>query len=131
MDANSSSAGYSQASDSRFRGFSNEQWEALNLPLNDTPQISFKQYIDFSASSDIPSTVPYIAISSLEVSTTSTNLRSGVWKYFDKVTVDRVRRAQCKLCSDISYAFPKDAIIGPLSRHIKRTPRTLTTTNPN
>ena len=78
MDANSSSVGYSQASDSRFRGFSNEQWEALNLPLNDTPQISFKQYIDFSVSSDIRSTVPYIAISSLEVSTTSTHLRSEV-----------------------------------------------------
>ena len=70
MDVNSSSAGSSQASGSRFHGnfsFSNDTWEALNLSLNDTPHISFTQttqYTDFNASSDIPSTISCIPISS-------------------------------------------------------------------
>ena len=56
-------------------------WEALNLPLDDTPQISFTQLTPctyFNAFSDVPSIVPHIPISSPEVSTTSTTLKSGV-----------------------------------------------------
>ena len=69
---------------------------ALNLPLDDTPQIPFTQltpYTNFNAFSDILSTVPHIPISSFEILTTSTNLKSGVWKYFDKVTIGRAKRA--------------------------------------
>ena len=122
MDTNSSSVGPSQASSSTFHGpfsLSNEHWEALNLPMSDTPQIPFTQFTDFNASSDIPTTPHHILISSPEVSTTSTTLKFGVWKYFDKVIVDGVRMAQCKLCPDVSYAFPKNAGTGPLSGHIK------------
>ena len=79
MDANSSSVRPSQASDFRYHGsfsLSNEQWEAWNLPLSDTPQISFTQCTNFNASSDIPSTALHILISFSKVSTTSTNLKS-------------------------------------------------------
>ena len=40
-------------------------------------------------------------------------------KYFDKGTVDRARRIQCKLYLNISYSFLKNAGTGQLSRHIK------------
>ena len=120
MDANSSSADPNQASSSRYHGsfsLSNEQWEALNLPLADTLQISLTQCIYFNAFSE-PNATPHILISSLEVSTISTNLKFEVWKYFDKVIVDGVRRVQYKLCQNVSYAFPKNARTEPLSRHI-------------
>ena len=48
MDANSSQAGSSQASGSRFHdnfNTSGDTWEALNMPLDDTPQISHTTYI--------------------------------------------------------------------------------------
>ena len=60
-------AGSSEASDFRFRdnfSFSNEHWKVLNLSLDGTPQISFTQYTNFNASSDISSTVSHITISS-------------------------------------------------------------------
>ena len=81
MDANSSQAGSSQASGFRFHGnfnISNDTWEALNMPLDDTPQISYTQLTQCNASSDVPSVVPHIPISSPEVSTTSTTFKSGV-----------------------------------------------------
>ena len=84
MDANSSQAGSNQASGFRFHGnFSicNDTWEALNMPPDDTPQISYTQLTlctDFSTSSDVPSTVLHKLISFFEVSTTFTTLKSGV-----------------------------------------------------
>ena len=81
------------------------------MPLVDTPQLPCTQLTPctyFNASSDVPSTVLHIPISFPEVSTTSTTLRSRVWKYFDKLTVNRVRRAQYKLCPDVSYSFTKN-----------------------
>ena len=87
--------------------------------MSDTPQISFTQFTDFNASSDISTTPHHITISSPEVSNTSTILKFRVWKYFDKVTVDGARMAQCKLYPDVSYAFSKNAGIDPLSWHIK------------
>jgi len=84
---------------------SNKQWEALNLSLSDTPQIPFTQFTDFNASSDIPTTPHHIHISSPEVSTTNTTLKSGDWKYFNKVTIDRVRRVRCKLRPNILCLF--------------------------
>ena len=92
------------------------------MSLDDTPQIPFTQLtpcIDFNTSFDISSIVPYIPIISPKVSTTFTTLKSGVWKYFDKLTVNGVRRDQCKLCPDVSYSFPKNAGTGPLAWHIK------------
>ena len=53
----------------------------------------------------MPSIIPHISINSPEVSTTSANLKFKVCKYFDKLTVDRARRAQCKLCPNVSYIF--------------------------
>ena len=35
------------------------------------------------------------------------------------VTVDGVRRAQCKLCPNVSYAFLKNTRTGRLRKHIK------------
>ena len=67
MNVNSSSFGSTQTSGSKFRGnfsFNNEHWEALNLPLDDSPQISFTQYTDLNGFSDIPNTVSHIPISS-------------------------------------------------------------------
>jgi len=90
MDANSSQAGSSQPSGSKICdnfGISNDTWNALNMPLDDTTQLPYTQLTpctDFNVSSDVPSIVPHIPISSPEVSTTSTTLRYGVWKYFDK-----------------------------------------------
>ena len=84
MDANSSQAGSSQASGSKFHGnfnISNDTWEALNMPLDDTSQIPYTQLTPctyFNASSDVPSTVLHIPISFPEVSTTSTTLKSGI-----------------------------------------------------
>ena len=104
MDANSSQVASSQPSGSRIRSnfsISNDTQDALNMLLDDTPQIPYAQLtpcIDFNASSDVPSTVLHIPISSPEVSTTSTTLKSGVQKYFYKLTVNRARRAQYKLC---------------------------------
>ena len=60
---------------------SNDTWDTLNMTLDNTPQLSYTQLTpctDFNASSDVPSIVPHILISSPEVSTTSTTLRSGV-----------------------------------------------------
>ena len=118
MDVNSSSAGPNQASDYTFHGtfsLSNKQWEALNLPLSDTPQISFTQFTDFNTSSDIPITPHRIPISSPEVPNISTTLKVGVWKYSDKVTVDGGKRVKCKLCPDVSYVFHKNVRTDPLS----------------
>ena len=109
MDAYSSSADPSQAFDSRYHdsfSMSNQQWETHNLPLVDTPQISFTQYTNFNASSE-PTITSHILITSPKVSTISPNLKSGVWTYFDKVIIVGVMRAQCKLCPDVSYDFFK------------------------
>ena len=96
----------------------NEKWLAFNLSLADTPQISFTQSSDFNFSLRICH-CHYIPASSLEVLTITTNLKFEVWKYFNKIIVDGVKRAQCKLCTDISYAFLKNAGTGELSGHIK------------
>ena len=88
------------------------------MPLADTLQISFTQYTDFSVSSELITTL-HILISSSEISNTSTNFKFGVRKYFNKVIVDGTKRAQYKLCSDISYTFPKNVGTDPLSRHIR------------
>ena len=70
MDANSNQAGSNQPSGSKICdnfSISNDTWNALNMPLDDTPQISYTQLIpctDFNASSDVPSTVLHISISS-------------------------------------------------------------------
>ena len=90
--------------------------------LDDTSQLSCTQltpFTDVNASSHIPSTVPHIPISSSEVSTTSATLKSRVWNYFDKITVNGVKMAQCKSCPNISYSFLKNAGTSPLVRHIK------------
>ena len=84
MDANSSQAGSSQLSGSKIRdnfSTSNDTWDAINMPLDDTPQLPYTQLTPcthFNASSDIPSIVPHIPVSSPEVSTPSTTLRSRV-----------------------------------------------------
>ena len=47
MDANYSQAGSNEASGSRFHGsfnISNDTWEGLNMPLDDTPQIPYTAY---------------------------------------------------------------------------------------
>jgi len=68
MNVNFSQAEFSQASGSRFHGnfnVSNDTWDALNMPLDNTPQISYTQLTpctDFNASSDIPNTVPHILL---------------------------------------------------------------------
>ena len=44
MNANSSQTGSSQPSGSRFRdnfSIKNDTWDTLNMPLDDTPQISY------------------------------------------------------------------------------------------
>ena len=92
------------------------------MPLDGTPQISYTQLTrctDFNASSDVPSTVPHILINSAEVSITSTTSKYGLWKYFDKLTANGARRAQCTLCPDVSYSFHKNARTDPLTRYIK------------
>ena len=82
---------------------SNEHWETLNWPLTDTIQILFMHYTYYNPSLE-PTATPYMPISSLEVSTVSVNLKSGVWKYFDKATVDGARMAQCKLLCFICFS---------------------------
>jgi len=97
MDLNSSSAGASQTSGFKYYdsfSLNNEQWETLNLPLSDTLQILFTQYTYFNVSSE-SRTISHKLINFPEVSTISTNLKSWVWKYFDKVIVYGAKRAQC------------------------------------
>ena len=78
----------------------------------------FTQSLDFNASFQL-ATTNHIPISSPKVLSTSTNLKFRVCKYFNKVTIDRDKRAQYKLCQDISCDFLKNAGTSPLSRHIK------------
>jgi len=52
-------------------------------------------------------TTSHMSISSPKVSTTSTKLKYEVWKYYDKVTVNEVRRAQYKLCPEVHMLSPK------------------------
>jgi len=84
MDDSSSQAGFSQAFGYRFHVnfiISNNMWEVLNMPLDNTPQILYTQLTpctDFNVSSDVPIIVPHILISSLEASTPSTTLKYGV-----------------------------------------------------
>ena len=60
MDVNSSQAGSSKASGSKIHGnfnISNDAWETQNMPLDDTPQISYTQltpFTDFNTFSDVP-----------------------------------------------------------------------------
>ena len=94
MNANSSSVGSTQAFGSRFRGnfsFNNEHWEALNFPLDDSPQILFTN-TQILMLFLIYQTLFLIYLLVL-LRTTSTNFKFGVRKYFDKVTVDVPRRA--------------------------------------
>ena len=83
MDANSIQAGSNQVSGSRFHdnfNISNDTWEVLNMPLDDTPQLSFTLLIpciDFNFFPYVSSTVPHIPISSPVVSITSTTLKFG------------------------------------------------------
>ena len=40
-------------------------------------------------------------------------------KILKKETIKGVRKAICKICPDVSYAFPKNSETGPLTRHIR------------
>ena len=98
---------------------SKEEREALNLPLTENSTYFIHTIVKFNTSSEPGTTTTQIHVNSPEVSTTSTNLKFEVWKYFNKIIVDGVRRAQCKLFPDISYAFLKNTETNQLSRHIK------------
>ena len=128
MDSHSSSASRSHASGSASRfnvHLTSQELEALRRPLTDTPHFPFTaiedvetQNPDFYASSE-PATIGHIPASSPEVSTSTKPSKSEVWKYFDKITVDGARKAKCKICPNVIYAFPQSTGTNPLSRHIK------------
>ena len=116
MDSHSSSASHSHASGSSYRfnvHLTSQELEELRRPITDTPHFPFTaiedvetQIPDFNASSE-PATIGHIPTSSPEVTTSSKPAKSEVWKYFDKIMVDGARKAKCKICPNVIYAFPQ------------------------
>ena len=90
------------------------------MHLSDTPILPFTQTetpsTDFIFSSEPPSNPPFA--STAEVASMEDG-KSEVWNFFEKETVNRVRKAICKICPDISYAFPKNSGTDALIRHIR------------
>ena len=90
------------------------------MSLPDTPILLFTQpetpSTYFISSSEPPSNPP--SASTAEV-TSMADEKSEVWKILKKETGNRVRKAICKICPDVSYAFLKNSGTDALTRHIR------------
>src|SRR5436853_6584958 len=94
-------------------GLTQDEWEDLARPLAESQPTNFSQS-DFVPPTNVPSssTQPSSEIPSSSVGPSSAGpsaskkvnqSKSTVWKYFDKVQEDGVRKAKCKICQDVYY----------------------------
>src|SRR3954464_15860246 len=90
-------------------GLTQEEWDDLARPLAESQPTTFSQE-DFEPSTNVQETQPSSEIPSSSAGpSTARNTsksKSKVWKYFDKVEVDGVRKDKCKICPNVTYAFP-------------------------
>ena len=104
-------------------GFTEEQWEEIARPLAESQQPSFSEEVVPSTNMQETETQPSSEIPSSStgpsIAKNTSKSKSNVWNYFDKVMINGDRKAKCKLCANITYAFPVGAGTGALSRHIR------------